>query len=70
MACYGLERWIKIEVRASTCHDYAVCSNSWQFRLWIPSLLTAHSALRRSRSQLHHISHRSQEFNLIRLQLF
>jgi hypothetical protein len=47
MACYSLERWIEIAIRASSCHDYAVCSNSWQFRLWILSLLTAHSALRR-----------------------
>ena len=49
MAYYVLERWIKIEVMASSCHDYAVCSNSWQFslRLWIFSLLTAHRALRR-----------------------
>ena len=49
MAFYGLERRIKIEVMASSCHDYAVCSISWQFRLWlwILSLLTAHGALRR-----------------------
>ena len=46
MACYGLERWSKIAVMSSRCHDYVVCSNSWQFRLWILSLLTAHGALR------------------------
>ena len=46
MACYGLERWSKIAVMSSTCHDYVVCCNSWQFRLWILSLLTAHGALR------------------------
>ena len=46
MACYGLERWSKIAVMSSTCHDYVVCCNSWQFRLWILSLLTAHGAVR------------------------
>ena len=52
MACYGLERWSKIAVMSSTCHDYVVCSNSWQFRLWILSLLTAHCTLR-SLSHVH-----------------
>jgi hypothetical protein len=46
MACYGLECWSKIAVMSSRCHDYVVCSNSWQFRLWTLSLLTAHGALR------------------------
>ena len=72
----GLERWIKIAVMSSICHDYVVCSNSWQFRPCILSLLSAHSISMRfaqiaTRARLHHhIGHRSQEFNLFRLQLF
>ena len=45
-AVNGLECWSKIAVMSSRCHDYVVCSNSWQFRLWTRSLLTAHGALR------------------------
>ena len=71
-----LERWIKIAVMSSICHDYVVCSNSWQFRPCILSLLSAHSISMRfaqiaTRARLyHHVGHRSQEFNLFRLQLF
>jgi hypothetical protein len=43
MACYTLAHWIKIVEMSSICHDYVVCSNSWQFRPWILSLLIAHS---------------------------
>ena len=72
----GLERWIKIAVMSSICHDYVVCSNSWQFRPCILSLLSAHSISMRfaqiaTRARLYrHVGHRSQEFNLFRLQLF
>ena len=66
----GLERWIKIAVMSSICHDYVVCSNSWQFRPFILSLLSEHSISMRfaqiaMRARLHHnhIGHRSQEFN-------
>ena len=61
MAYYVLERWIKIEVMASSCHDYAVCSNSLQFRLWLWIFYCPqHHCTRRfaqvaSRSQLHYI---------------
>ena len=71
----GLERWIKIAVMSSICHDYVVGSNSWQFRPCILSLLSAHSISMRfaqiaTRARLHHhIGQRSQEFNLLRLQL-
>ena len=77
VTCYGLERWINIAVISSICHDYVVCSNSWQFRPCILSLLSAHSISMRfaqiaSRSQLlnNRISHHSQQFNLLRMQLF
>ena len=43
MACSGLKRWIKIALTSSTCQNYVVCSNSWQFRRWTLSL-TAHTA--------------------------
>ena len=61
---------------SSICHDYVVCSNSWQFRPCILSLLSAHSISMRfaqiaTRARLYrHVGHRSQEFNLFRLQLF
>ena len=45
MACSGLKRWIKIALTSSTCQNYVVCSNSWQFRRWTLSL-TAHTACR------------------------
>jgi hypothetical protein len=65
LCCHGLALWIKIVEMSSICHDYVVCSNSWQFRPWILSLLSAHSfsmrfsyadlaARAESRSQLHY----------------
>ena len=41
---YGLEDWIQIVEMSSICHDYVVRGNSWQFRPWIISLLSAHSS--------------------------
>ena len=59
---------------SSTCQNYVVRSNSWQFRPWTLSL-RAHTASRcpfalAVASQLHHIiRHHSQEFDPFRLQL-
>jgi hypothetical protein len=44
VACYGLEDWIQIVEMSSIRHDYVVRGNSWQFRPWIISLLSAHSS--------------------------
>jgi hypothetical protein len=48
MACgYGPERWIGITKMSSLCLDYVVFSNSWLFRSWMLSLISAHSIFMR-----------------------
>ena len=52
VACYGLEDWIQILEMSSIRHDYVVRGNSWQFRPWIISLLSAHSSALTALSRL------------------